>query len=180
MLTYDLELADVPDEDLSKDILDSHTLVTLLNPSLEMVAWMLNNPDFDYIMLAVENRTFYIAPKKNSFFSFEAAEDYPASPTSAAEYVAVGTNGLDGLLFQFLPPNSQTSKHLHRENGERFVNFYGPLTVEIDGKYTILEGDSLLAEVNQTHQLSTGNQGALTLCQSFGNPSLDKTDHVYS
>ena len=152
-------------------------VATILNPDLMEIKKYLKNLDlkFDSIdfngtpcCVVHRNLKFYSEPKK------------ALSPGSNAKYIAHVEDRFVGLLLQYLPPKSATSKHYHKKRIEDFHNLEGKCVVECNDRQVLLaHGDTSSTRVHSfdIHQVKTTDSPALTLLEMLG--STDMKDHYY-
>lgn len=108
------------------------------------------------------------------------------SPTSRAIYYARSEDKQNGLLIQYLPPYSRTSKHYHEQQTEAYYLIAGSVEIETNcaviplkvpgvSQVTILPG-----KPGSPHPLITYKEPALTLLQIVNCPGgLSMEDHHY-
>jgi len=101
---------------------------------------------------------------------------------SKAVYLASGLNKRDGLLLQYLPPNSTTSWHYHAKTTERFHLLAGnavvatPWGVEFD----FFSHRTVTINPFTVHQVKTREEGSLILLEMvFTSESVGMSDHFY-
>lgn len=102
------------------------------------------------------------------------------SPKSNARYYARSKNKMDGLLLQYLPPHSNTSKHYHEEKIEIYHNLEGICLIESGHNKILLERCSYKVGKKIIHQVTTDETSSLTVLEIIGDPNgLSMDDHHY-
>ena len=103
------------------------------------------------------------------------------SKGSNAIYLAEREEKKGGLLLQYLPPTSKTSRHYHKLTTERFHNLEGRCFIDISGTEVVLKQSSCIVYPKMIHQVRTGELPALTVLEITGNSRglSDMSDHYY-
>jgi mannose-6-phosphate isomerase-like protein (cupin superfamily) len=129
-----------------------------------------------YAFLLGHNDLRIFAPEKRS----------ARSPGSEAIYLGESRDRKDGLLLQFLPPNSHTSKHYHSSDDrspkiETFHGMEGEGRIEVDGQDNLVrEGTAITVFPNSLHQLRTLDYPALVLLLIEGDEKgISMDNHHY-
>ena len=113
------------------------------------------------------------------------------STGSGAKYLARKKTETGGLLLQYLPPKSVTSKHYHEFRTEIFHNLEGKCTLEFskinlekskgtpEVKRKNLVNSTYEVEPKIVHQVKTADSAALTLLEMIGK-NTGMEDHIYA
>jgi len=121
----------------------------------------------------------YLIGHKNFYF-YPPEKRSAKSSTSQAIYVARSADKKDGLLLQFLPPNSHTSKHYHKLKTETYHVLEGTAFLEVDGQSIELRHSAHIVFPNKVHTVYTKEEPALTLLLIQNDPEgLSMSDHNY-
>jgi len=105
-----------------------------------------------------------------SLFKFYKNIKKAISPTSGAYYLLWHEeeveNSKNGFLLQYLPPNSVTSKHYHKEQTEIFSLLEGKMILDTSESQSSLNvGDNYVVNPNVIHQLRTSHEPSLTVIE---------------
>jgi mannose-6-phosphate isomerase-like protein (cupin superfamily) len=150
-------------------------ILTCLFPNVKLLDWIEKNKlpyeivDFNGMPCCVAHNDlfFYDNPRKAK------------SPGSKALYLARSRDKFDGLLLQYMPPDSITSKHYHEKRLETYYNLEGKCLLNIDGKDHVLEKSVVAIRPGQVHQVRTLREPALTLLDMSEGSCLSMEDHIY-
>lgn len=129
--------------------------------------------DGDSIPIALRGFHIYDPPKTSN------------SKSSNAIYYARSENKKDGLLLQYLSPNSSTSGHYHKIQTEAYFLLAGEAVIktacaEIFLKEPGISQAVILPNENSCHPLITSGKPAITLMQIKNCPGgLSMKDHYY-
>ena len=156
--------------------LDNIRLLTAINPN-EETRLMLKLTDLPIKELALDDVPFYFLHRSIHFFKNLRKSK---SKESGAIYVARSENIMDGLLLQYLPPNSSTSMHYHKLKTETFHNLEGKCILTVDYNSITLDKTTGIVHPKQIHQLKTNAGYALNLLKVEDDPKgLSLDDHHY-
>ncbi len=151
-------------------------VATLLEPSKDLLELFKRNGqsfeivDYHGISCCVMHRDLYFYHPPLS----------AKSSGSKAIYYARSMVKMDGLLLQYLPPQTITSKHYHTAKIETYHNLEGRCLIEVDGEDILLEQSSHKIPPNVVHQVRTEDDASLTLLEIIGDPNgLSMDDHHY-
>ena len=155
---------------------DEINLLTAIDPDDETKS-LLENTGLILNVVDLDDKVCYILHRSLHFYD---GLQQAKSPTSKGRYVARSEDKRDGLLLQYMPPNSHSSKHYHKLKTETYYGLEGECLLEMDGKEVRLKGNVITINPKQIHQVKTGNQFALTLLVIKGDPrGLSMDDHNY-
>ena len=106
------------------------------------------------------------------------------SRESNALYLAQSEESRYGLLFQYLPPHSTTSRHHHTARTEIFHSFEGTALLHMPEKTVCLKPNhGYVVGPNIWHQLETKGSPALTVLKIIGigdnSAVFGADDHIY-
>jgi mannose-6-phosphate isomerase-like protein (cupin superfamily) len=103
------------------------------------------------------------------------------SSGSSATYLAKGLTKSNGLLLQYLPPNSVTSIHYHLETIEHFHLLAGSAEVMTwKGPVAFPADRTIKIDPFTVHQVRTGEQGSIILLEMLAPEGKGgKKDHYY-
>lgn len=138
------------------------------------------NLDFDGVEYFLALKGFRIIPENKR---------KSKSATSNAIYIAESADKMDGLLLQYLPPQSRTSCHYHKGKTEayhlvegtaailkkfpgRLCNIWHPFDLEAAEPHIVFPFEK--------HKVETDKFSSLTLLEIIGDPKgLSMDDHHY-
>lgn len=150
---------------------------------------VLGSPDFDAVEIlsghGFDMHTMRVADELLLFFHQPSFRFYKniqlsCSNTSNAMYLGQSTDPLDGLVLQYMPPNSCTSRHYHKMRTEVYHSLAGKCLLYADDEISRVNGNSKIIPPDTVHQLWTGSSPSIILLEMQDDQkgiSLD--DHFY-
>ena len=127
------------------------------------------------------SETYHLAFR--GFTIHRPQEQKSLSRESNALYLAQSEDSRDGILFQYLPPHSKTSRHHHTARTEIFHSFEGAALLHVPERTVCLSPtNSYVVGPNVWHQLETGASPALTVLEIISDNSsalFSVDDHIY-
>lgn len=152
-------------------------ILTALQPDEQTKLSLLRAP-LNMEVLLLDDKVCYVLHR--SLYFNKPSEQKSKSPGSKAIYFACNKKEMHGLLLQYMPSFSITSKHYHELTSETYHNLEGECILEIDGKPVKLKNSTVTVQPYQVHQVRTKEQSALTLLSIHGDPKgLSMDDHHY-
>jgi len=143
--------------------------------------------DGEFIKFLESERILYVEREINgsicciAYRNLDFTQSRKPSEGSKAIYLAERKEGNGGLLLQYLPPKSETSRHYHELTTERFHNLEGRCFIDIGETKEVLEQSSCTVPPWRIHQVRTKELPALTVLEINGNPRglSDMSDHYH-
>ncbi|MBU0706997.1 hypothetical protein KKG41_01360 [Patescibacteria group bacterium] len=137
---------------------------------------------YQFLSVKLADGTVFLALK--GFEVFNGSNPPTRSDGSGAVYLAQGVGQMNGLLVQWLPPNSRTSWHTHRSKTEWVINLAGSCQRGQNDEGAVVDATdcSYLVLPNQAHFLQTGVLPALNLLvitSHNGGDPLNADDYTY-
>jgi len=134
---------------------------------------------FDIITLDFGGRDYFVALRDFRIFK-EPRKAF--SPGSEAVYYARSEDKKDGLLLQYLKPNSQTSRHYHKKGKETYYLVEGLASLVTCSHYNkpLEQGVPITVSQRIVHQVVTENDPSIVLLKMRGpNGFIGAEDHFY-
>lgn len=135
--------------------------------------------EFKVIGIDLAGIPYFLALR--DFHMYDKNNQKAKSPNSEAIYIARSENKMDGLLLQYLPPNSKTSRHYHKHKTENYHLIAGKAKIETSvGNQTLEHATTHTIKPEVTHQVVTEKEPSLILLEILGDPEgLSMNDHNY-
>ena len=135
-------------------------------------------PGFTTISVDLNETKYYLALR--GFHIYQPMRK-AHSAGSQAIYLGRSEDKREGLLLQYLPPESHTSRHKHEIRTEAYHSIAGEITLLTDrGNLFMQPGATQVIQPNTFHQVQTNKQAAVTLLEIVNDPEgLSMGDHIY-
>jgi mannose-6-phosphate isomerase-like protein (cupin superfamily) len=170
-----------PDSFYIKEKLEQSRLPRLVASFSEelLTGFIGGGEDFEIIEVDFQERHLFVACHD---FHFYPGQESKKSPGSQSIYYGRSKDKMDGLLLQYLPPNSRTSRHYHRLKTEIYHGIEGEAIIIVGEERNKLKLRKNKLEIfpGTVHQVITEDSPALTLLKIMGDPKgLSLDDHIY-